>query len=165
MDGETTPHDDVFVSIEDAAARIARGEMVVVVDDQDRENEGDLIFAAEKVSPEAINFMARHGRGLICVSLTGERCDALDLPLMVDRRENSSAHETAFCVSVEARRGTTTGISAHDRAATVRALIDPATRPADLARPGHMFPHRGIGRPRPPRRADAGRRPVRDHGR
>ena len=142
MDGETTPHDDVFVSIEDAAARIARGEMVVVVDDQDRENEGDLIFAAEKVSPEAINFMARHGRGLICVSLTGERCDALDLPLMVDRRENSSAHETAFCVSVEARRGTTTGISAHDRAATVRALIDPATRPADLARPGHMFPLR-----------------------
>jgi 3,4-dihydroxy 2-butanone 4-phosphate synthase/GTP cyclohydrolase II len=132
--------DGVFLSVEEAIARIARGEQVVVVDDEDRENEGDLIFAADKVTPEAINFMARHGRGLICIALTPERCDELDLPLMVEK--NTSTHETAFCVSVEAREGTTTGISAHDRAATVRALIDPSTRPGDLQRPGHMFPLR-----------------------
>ncbi len=131
---------DVYVSIEEAVDRIARGEQIVVVDDADRENEGDLIFAAEKVTPEAINFMARHARGLICVSLTPERCDELDLPPMVEK--NTSVHETAFTVSVEASRGTTTGISAHDRAATVRALVDPATGPADLKRPGHMFPLR-----------------------
>jgi len=132
--------EDVALTVEEAARRLARGDMLVVVDDQDRENEGDLIVAAEKVTPGAINFMARHGRGLICVALTGERCDALDLPLMVER--NTSLHETAFCVSVEAARGTTTGISAPDRAATVRTLIDPATRPEDLRRPGHMFPLR-----------------------
>ena len=132
--------DTTFISVEEAIARIARGEQVVVVDDEDRENEGDLIFAADKVTPEAINFMARHGRGLICVSLTADRCEALELPLMVE--QNTSAHGTAFCVSVEASRGTTTGISAHDRAATVRALVDPASRPADLKRPGHMFPLR-----------------------
>jgi 3,4-dihydroxy 2-butanone 4-phosphate synthase/GTP cyclohydrolase II len=131
---------DVYVSIEEAVDRIARGEQIVVVDDADRENEGDLIFAAEKVTPEAINFMARHARGLICVSLTPERCDELDLPPMVEK--NTSVHETAFTVSVEASHGTTTGISAHDRAATVRALVDPATGPADLKRPGHMFPLR-----------------------
>ena len=131
---------DVYVSIEEAVDRIASGEQIVVVDDADRENEGDLIFAAEKVTPEAINFMARHARGLICVSLTPERCDELDLPPMVEK--NTSVHETAFTVSVEASRGTTTGISAHDRAATVRALVDPATGPADLKRPGHMFPLR-----------------------
>ncbi len=128
--------------MEEAARRLAEGRQVIVVDDQDRENEGDLVLAADRVTPEAINFMARYGRGLICVALTGERCDELDLPLMVDRAENTSAHETAFCVSVEARRGTTTGISAHDRAATVRALVDPSTRPEDLVRPGHMFPLR-----------------------
>ena len=133
---------DVFVSVEEAARRLAAGEQVIVVDDQDRENEGDLILAADRVTPEAINFMARFGRGLICVALTGERCDELDLPLMVERNRNTSAHETAFCVSVEVRAGTTTGISAHDRAATVRALVDPATRPRDLVRPGHMFPLR-----------------------
>jgi 3,4-dihydroxy 2-butanone 4-phosphate synthase/GTP cyclohydrolase II len=132
--------DETFISVEEAIARIARGEQVIVVDDEDRENEGDLIFAADKVSPEAINFMARHGRGLICISLTPERCDELDLPLMVEK--NTSAHGTAFCVTVEAREGTTTGISAHDRAATVRTLVDPASRADDLRRPGHMFPLR-----------------------
>ncbi len=129
-----------FISVEEAIARVARGEQVVVVDDEDRENEGDLIFAADRVTPEAINFMARHGRGLVCISLTAERCDELELPLMVEK--NTSIHGTAFCVSVEARKGTTTGISAHDRAATVRVLVDPSTRPEDLQRPGHMFPLR-----------------------
>lgn len=131
---------DVFISVEEASQRLARGEQVVVVDDEDRENEGDLILAADHVTPEAINFMARHARGLICVALTGERCDALELPLMVER--NTSSHETAFCVSVESRHGTTTGISAFDRAATVKALVDPSTTPEDLLRPGHMFPLR-----------------------
>jgi 3,4-dihydroxy 2-butanone 4-phosphate synthase/GTP cyclohydrolase II len=140
---EITPneagHDD-FISVEEAIARIARGEMLVVVDDEDRENEGDLIMASDAVTPEAINFMARHGRGLICISLTPDRCEALELPLMVEK--NTSAHGTAFCVSVEAAHGTTTGISAHDRSATVKALVDPATRPSDLKQPGHMFPLR-----------------------
>ncbi len=131
---------DVIISVEEGIARIARGEQVIVVDDEDRENEGDLIFAAEKVTPEAINFMARFGRGLICVSLTPERCDELDLPLMVEK--NTASHGTAFCITVEARDGTTTGISAHDRAATVQALVDPASTPASLRRPGHMFPLR-----------------------
>ena len=131
---------DVFVTVEEAVERIARGEQVIVVDDEDRENEGDLILASDKVSPEAINFMARFGRGLICVSLTPDRCDELELPLMVEK--NTSAHGTAFCVSVEAGEGTTTGISAHDRAATVRALVDPGSRPEDIKRPGHMFPLR-----------------------
>lgn len=132
--------EDVALTVEGALKRLKRGEQIIVVDDQDRENEGDLIIAAEKVSPEAINFMARFGRGLICVALTAERCDELDLPLMVER--NTSVNETAFCVSVEAARGTTTGISAHDRAATVRALVTAETRPEDLRRPGHMFPLR-----------------------
>ncbi len=131
---------DVFISVEEASQRLARGEQVVVVDDEDRENEGDLILAADHVTPEAVNFMARHARGLVCVALTGERCDALELPLMVER--NTSSHETAFCVSVESRHGTTTGISAFDRAATVKALVDPSTTPEDLLRPGHMFPLR-----------------------
>jgi 3,4-dihydroxy 2-butanone 4-phosphate synthase/GTP cyclohydrolase II len=129
-----------YASIEEAIATIARGEMVLVVDDEDRENEGDLIFASDKVSPDAVNFMARFGRGLICVSITGERCDELDLPLMVEK--NTSTHGTAFTISVEVKEGTTTGISAHDRAATVQAIVDPKTRPADLQRPGHMFPLR-----------------------
>jgi len=139
-DTRTERPDDIFISVEEAITRIARGEMLVVVDDEDRENEGDLIFAADKVTPEAINFMARHGRGLICVSLTADRCEELELPLMVEK--NTSAHGTAFTVSVEARRGTTTGISAHDRAATVRTLVDPGAGPQDLQRPGHMFPLR-----------------------
>ncbi len=129
-----------FARIEDALDAFRRGEMLIVVDDEDRENEGDLTIAAEKVTPDAINFMARHGRGLICLSMTPERLDALEIPLMVSN--NSSRFETAFCVPIEAKGRTTTGISAADRAATVQAAIDPATRSVDLARPGHMFPLR-----------------------
>jgi 3,4-dihydroxy 2-butanone 4-phosphate synthase/GTP cyclohydrolase II len=129
-----------FARIEDAVAAIAAGQMIIVVDDEDRENEGDLTIAAEKVSPEAINFMARHGRGLICLSMTPERLDELEIPLMVS--QNTSRFETAFCVPVESKSRTTTGISARDRAATVQAAIDPTTKPSDLARPGHMFPLR-----------------------
>jgi 3,4-dihydroxy 2-butanone 4-phosphate synthase / GTP cyclohydrolase II len=129
-----------FSPIEDAVESIRAGKMVIVVDDANRENEGDLTIAAEKVTPEAINFMARYGRGLICLSMTPERLDELDIPLMVS--QNSSRFETAFCVSIEAKGETSTGISASDRAATVRVALDPATRPSDLARPGHMFPLR-----------------------
>jgi 3,4-dihydroxy 2-butanone 4-phosphate synthase / GTP cyclohydrolase II len=129
-----------FTRIENAVAAIERGELVIVVDDADRENEGDLIMAAEKVTPEAVAFMIRHTSGVICQPLEGERCDALSLPLMV--AHNTETQRTAFTVSVDARAGTTTGISAADRAATVGALIDPATRADDLARPGHIFPLR-----------------------
>jgi 3,4-dihydroxy 2-butanone 4-phosphate synthase / GTP cyclohydrolase II len=132
--------DSPFAPIEDAIEAIRAGRMVIVVDDADRENEGDLTIAAEKVTPDAINFMARHGRGLVCLSMTPERLDELEIPLMVS--QNTSTFETAFCVPIEAKARTTTGISAADRAATVAAAIDPATRPADLARPGHMFPLR-----------------------
>jgi 3,4-dihydroxy 2-butanone 4-phosphate synthase/GTP cyclohydrolase II len=131
-----------FATIEEAAEAFRRGELVIVVDDEDRENEGDLTLAAEKVTPEAINFMATHGRGLICLSMTGERLDQLDVPLMVTGRYNTARFGTAFCIPIEAKVGTTTGISAADRAATIRAAIDPATRPDDLARPGHVFPLR-----------------------
>ncbi|MFN3414558.1 MAG: 3,4-dihydroxy-2-butanone-4-phosphate synthase, partial [Thermoanaerobaculum sp.] len=134
------PATEVFATVEEAAEEFRRGRFVIIVDDEERENEGDLTIAAEKVTPEAINFMATHARGLICVSLTEERCNELDLPLMVER--NTSPHGTAFCVSVEARGKVTTGISAADRAATVQALIDPKTKPEDLIRPGHMFPLR-----------------------
>lgn len=129
-----------MLGVGQAVAEIAAGRMVIVVDDEDRENEGDLTIAAEKVTPEAINFMATHGRGLICMPMTGNRLDELQIPLMV--RENTSSLETAFCVSVEARRGVTTGISAADRARTIRVAISPEARPADLARPGHVFPLR-----------------------
>jgi 3,4-dihydroxy 2-butanone 4-phosphate synthase/GTP cyclohydrolase II len=129
-----------FARIEDAVAAFRAGRMIIVVDDEDRENEGDLTIAAEKITPEAINFMARYGRGLICLSMTPERLDELDIPLMVS--QNTSRLETAFCVSIEAKNKTTTGISANDRAATVLTAIEPATRPQDLARPGHMFPLR-----------------------
>ena len=129
-----------FAPIDQAVAAIREGRMVIVVDDEDRENEGDLTIAAEKVTPDAINFMARYGRGLICLSMTPERLDELEIPLMVS--QNTSRFETAFCIPIEAKGRTTTGISAGDRAATVLAAIDPATRPADLARPGHMFPLR-----------------------
>src|SRR5213075_593158 len=129
-----------FARIEDAVDAVRAGRMVIVIDDEDRENEGDLTIAAEKVSPEAINFMARYGRGLVCLSMTPERLDELEIPLMVS--QNSSRFETAFCVSIEAKGTTSTGISASDRATTVRAAINPATRPSDLARPGHMFPLR-----------------------
>ena len=114
--------------------------MVVVVDDEDRENEGDLTIAAEKITPETINFMARYGRGLICLAMTPERLAELDVPLMVT--QNTARFDTAFCVSIEAKARTSTGISAADRAVTVLAAIDPATQPSDLARPGHMFPLR-----------------------
>jgi 3,4-dihydroxy 2-butanone 4-phosphate synthase / GTP cyclohydrolase II len=133
-----------FASIPDAIDDIRQGRMVVVVDDEDRENEGDLTIAAEKVTAEVINFMARYGRGLICLPMTGERLDELRIPLMVRDEQNDAKFGTAFCVPVEAKKGTTTGISAGDRARTVLTAIDPATRPGDLARPGHMFPLRAM---------------------
>ncbi len=129
-----------FTRIENAVAAIGRGELVIVVDDADRENEGDLIMAAEMVTPESMAFMIRHTSGVICMPLEGHRLDALQLPLMV--ANNTEAQRTAFTVSVDARHGTTTGISAADRARTVQALIDPRTGPDDLARPGHIFPLR-----------------------
>lgn len=128
----------VFAAIEDVLPDIRRGRMVIVVDDEARENEGDLVLAATKVSAAAVNFMARHARGLICVALTRERCEKLRLMPQVEG--NTALHGTAFTVSVDAVKGTTTGISAHDRARTIRALVDRRTRPDDLARPGHVFP-------------------------
>jgi len=130
----------VFVSVDEVVARIRDGGFVVVVDDEERENEGDLLIAAERVTPEAINFMSKYARGLITVPLTAERLTALDLPQMVTH--NTSHQGTAFTVSVGARHKISTGISAHDRAATVRALVDPETQPGDLSRPGHVFPLR-----------------------
>src|ERR671912_1276411 len=129
-----------FASIEEAAARIREGRMVIIVDDEDRENEGDLACAAECVTPEAVNFMATHARGLICMPLTEERCDELHLTMQV--ADNTSFLGTAFTVSIEARRGVTTGISAADRATTILTAVDPKSRPQDLARPGHIFPLR-----------------------
>ncbi len=129
-----------FTTIENAIDAIAGGEAVVVVDDANRENEGDLIIAAEKTTPETMGFMVRHTSGVICMPLEGTRLDELQLPMMV--AENTTAYRTAFTVSVDAKLGTTTGISAADRATTVQALIDPETRPDDLARPGHIFPLR-----------------------
>src|SRR5262244_2664793 len=129
-----------FVSIPEAIEEIHAGRILVVVDDEDRENEGDLTVAAEFITPEIINFMATHGRGLICLTLTPERCDYLRLPLMSPT--NTSNFGTAFCESIDAREGVTTGISAADRTRTIRQAIDPDCRPADLARPGHMFPLR-----------------------
>jgi len=129
-----------FSTVGAALEDIRSGKMVIVVDDENRENEGDLTIAAEKITPEAINFMARHGRGLICMPMTEERLDELQVPLMVT--DNSSVHGTAFCVSIEAKKGVSTGISAADRARTVLVAIDPQTLPSDLARPGHMFPLR-----------------------
>jgi 3,4-dihydroxy 2-butanone 4-phosphate synthase / GTP cyclohydrolase II len=131
-----------FATIEQAIAEIQDGRMVVIVDDEDRENEGDLMIAAEKVTPEAINFMATHGRGLICLAMTGQRLDELQIPLMVSDHSNTSTYGTAFCVSIEARRNVSTGISAFDRAQTILTAIDSKTRPTDLARPGHIFPLR-----------------------
>jgi 3,4-dihydroxy 2-butanone 4-phosphate synthase/GTP cyclohydrolase II len=129
-----------FNTIEEALDDIAAGKMVILVDDEDRENEGDLCMAAEKVTPEAINFMAKYGRGLICLSLTPERVEELKLPMMTD--DNTSPFGTAFTVSIEAKRGVTTGISASDRARTILTAIDPRTTPDDLAKPGHIFPLR-----------------------
>jgi 3,4-dihydroxy 2-butanone 4-phosphate synthase / GTP cyclohydrolase II len=129
-----------FTSIPEAIEDFRAGRMLVVVDDEDRENEGDLTIAAEKISPEIINFMATHGRGLICLALSPERCDALNLPLMSPK--NTSNFGTAFCESIDARDGTTTGISAADRARTIQVTMRPDTKPTDLARPGHVFPLR-----------------------
>ena len=129
-----------FSMVDDAIAAVARGEIVVVVDDEDRENEGDLIMAADAVTPEKIAFFLAHTSGLICVPLTPERVEQLDLPLMVST--NTEVQRTAFTVSVDYRHGTTTGISASDRSATIKALADPHTRPSDLNRPGHIFPLR-----------------------
>jgi 3,4-dihydroxy 2-butanone 4-phosphate synthase / GTP cyclohydrolase II len=129
-----------FVDVPTAIEEVRAGRMIVVVDDEDRENEGDLTLAAEKVTPEAINFMARHGRGLICLAMTEERLNHLRIGPMT--AENTSNYGTAFCEAIDARDGVTTGISAYDRARTIAVAIDPATRPSDLARPGHVFPLR-----------------------
>jgi len=139
-----------IATIEDAISAIASGKMVVVVDDQNRENEGDIVVAADAVTPEAIAFMMTHARGLVCIAMEGERLDALDIPLMVPN--NTESHKTAFTVSVDYLKGTTTGISAADRAATVRALVDDRAKPDEFARPGHIFPLRAnprgvLGRP------------------
>ena len=129
-----------FISVPEAVEELRAGRILIVVDDEDRENEGDLTVAAEKITPEIINFMATHGRGLICLALTAERCDQLRLPLISP--ENTSNFGTAFCESIDAREGTSTGISAADRTRTILTAIDPDCRPSDLARPGHMFPLR-----------------------
>jgi len=129
-----------FAPVEDAIAAIARGEFVTVVDDADRENEGDLIIAADKITPEAIAFMVRHTSGVICMPVVGTRLDDLRIPLMV--ADNTESQRTAFTVSVDAKANTTTGISAADRAATIKALIDPTSSPDDFNRPGHIFPLR-----------------------
>ncbi|NNL68866.1 MAG: 3,4-dihydroxy-2-butanone-4-phosphate synthase, partial [Acidimicrobiia bacterium] len=129
-----------YAPIEEAIDAIARGEFLIVVDHEDRENEGDLILAADKVTPEAIAFMVRYTSGLICMPIVGERLDDLQLPLMV--ADNTDIHRTSFTVSVDYTLDTTTGISAEDRASTIKAMIDPATRPSDMARPGHVFPLR-----------------------
>lgn len=129
-----------FDHIADAIAAISAGEMVIVLDDKTRENEGDLVIAAAFATPEALAFIVRHGTGIVCVGMTGERLDALELPPMVEA--GSDRHQTAFTVTVDYRHGTQTGVSAADRARTIAALIDPSTAPSDLMRPGHMFPLR-----------------------
>jgi 3,4-dihydroxy 2-butanone 4-phosphate synthase / GTP cyclohydrolase II len=135
-----TTDPNAFASVEEAVEEIRQGRMIVLVDDEDRENEGDLTMAAEKITPEAINYMAKFGRGLICLALTEQRCDELNLPLMSPI--NTSAHGTAFCEAIDAKLGVSTGISASDRAITILTAIDAKTHPQDLARPGHMFPLR-----------------------
>jgi len=131
---------NAFCTVEEAVEEIRQGRMIVLVDDEDRENEGDLALAAEKITPDVINYMAKFGRGLICLTLTEQRCEELNLPLMSPI--NTSVHGTAFCEAIDAKLGVTTGISASDRAITILTAIDPKTRPQDLARPGHMFPLR-----------------------
>jgi 3,4-dihydroxy 2-butanone 4-phosphate synthase / GTP cyclohydrolase II len=131
-----------FATIDAAIAEIRRGRMLVVVDDEDRENEGDLVMAADAATPETVNFMAKYGRGLICVPMTGERLDELKIPMMVT--DNTAPMGTAFTETVDARRGVSTGTSAYDRAVTILALVDPATHPEDLTRPGHIFPLRAM---------------------
>lgn len=166
---------DYLSSIEEVIEDARNGRMVILVDDEDRENEGDLVIPADMVTPDAINFMAKNGRGLICLSLTGERVEELGLPLM--SQQNSSRHRTAFTVSIEAREGVTTGISAADRAHTIRVAIDPSKGAKDIATPGHIFPlrareggrsgpcrpYRGCGRYRTHGRPQPRRRHLRDH--
>jgi 3,4-dihydroxy 2-butanone 4-phosphate synthase / GTP cyclohydrolase II len=137
-EGMTETSKSTFATIDEAIEEIRRGKMVVVCDDEDRENEGDLVMAAQFATPEAVNFMATHGRGLICLALTAERCDELDLNLMTAK--NEAPLQTAFTVSIEAAEGVTTGISAHDRARTIQVAIDPKSGPSDLHIPGHIFP-------------------------
>ena len=132
------PDRSPLATVEEALAAVRDGRLVIIVDDEDRENEGDFMVAAEKATPEIVNFMARHGRGLVCLPLTRERLEELQLPLMV--QDNTARFQTAFTVSVDAKEGVTTGISAADRARTILAAVDPATKPSDLARPGHIFP-------------------------
>ncbi len=131
-----------FATVQEALEEFRAGRMVIIVDDKDRENEGDLACAAEKVTPEIINFMAKFGRGLICLSMTPERLDELQIPLQISQADNTATYGTAFCVSIEARRGVTTGISAADRATTIQVAVDARSKPSDLARPGHIFPLR-----------------------
>ena len=131
-----------FASIEEGIDEIRAGRVLVVVDDEDRENEGDLVMAADRATPEAVNFMAKHGRGLICVPLPGDRLDQLQISMMV--RDNTAPLGTAFTTTVDARRGVSTGTSAYDRAVTIRTLVDPSARPEDLTRPGHIFPLRAL---------------------
>lgn len=135
-------HSDIHLdSIESAIEAFRNGKMIIVVDDEDRENEGDFIIPAQHVTPETVNFMATHGRGLICIALTEERCEELELDLMVGRKTNTAQHDTPFTVSVDyLKKGTTTGISASDRAKTIQALVDPGSLPEDFGRPGHIFP-------------------------
>lgn len=139
-ESEKSEYSDAISTVEEIIEDARNGRMFILVDHEDRENEGDLVIPAQMATPEAINFMATHGRGLICLSLTGARIDALGLPLMAS--DNSSRHETAFTVSIEAREGVTTGISAHDRARSVAVAIDPSKTGADIATPGHIFPLR-----------------------
>jgi 3,4-dihydroxy 2-butanone 4-phosphate synthase/GTP cyclohydrolase II len=138
--GDGQYEEPIFDCIDDAIADIRAGKMVIVLDDEDRENEGDLVMAAQMVTPEAINFMRKEAGGLICMPVIGKRLDELQIPLMVT--ENTALHETAFTVSIEARHRTTTGISAQDRAATIQAMLDPSAKPSDFLRPGHTFPLR-----------------------
>ena len=137
---KTSRRKSPFATVEEGLAAYRAGKMIIVVDDEDRENEGDLTMAASKVTPEAINFMATHGRGLVCLAMTPERLAELEIPL--EQAAHSTRRDTAFCVSIDAREGTTTGISAADRAKTVKAAIHPTAKAADLARPGHVFPLR-----------------------
>jgi 3,4-dihydroxy 2-butanone 4-phosphate synthase/GTP cyclohydrolase II len=132
----------VFSTVEEGIEEIGQGRMLIVVDDEDRENEGDFVMAADKITPEAVNFMTKHGRGLICIPMLGERLDELQIPMMV--MDNTAPMGTAFTQTVDARHGVTTGTSAYDRAVTIRVLVDPATRPEDLTRPGHMNPLRAM---------------------
>jgi 3,4-dihydroxy 2-butanone 4-phosphate synthase/GTP cyclohydrolase II len=142
MSSERDDPEEPFTTVEEAIEEIRRGRILIVVDDEDRENEGDLVMAADRATPEAVNFMAKHGRGLICVPLTAERLEELQIPMMVTN--NTALMGTAFTDTVDAKRGVTSGTSAYDRSLTIRAIVDPATRPEDLARPGHIFPLRSM---------------------